>query len=71
MLVLPKGIVLADINNPFKGDFQNCTCKSHLEALFLIHSRSLLKGDFKNDTYKSYPEALFPAYIRSPFKGDF
>ena len=71
MQVVLKGIVLADINSPFNGDFQNCTCKSYPEEMFIGHSSSPLKGDFQNYTCKSDQEVLFLAHSSSPLKGDF
>ena len=57
--------------SPLKCNFQNYTCKSYLEALFLAHISSTFKGDLQKDTCKSYLEALFLTHVGSPLKGNF
>ena len=54
-----NSIVYTYNNSPLKGNIQNCTCKSYLEALFLAHINNPLKGNFQNHTCKPYLEALF------------
>ena len=58
-------------NNPLKGDIQNHTCESYLEALFHAYISNPFKGNIQNHTCKSYLEALFLMHVGSPFKGDF
>ena len=69
--IYDENVILHTYNsNPFKGDTQNYTCKSYLEAFFLAHSNNPLKGEFQNCTCKSYLEALFLAHSNNPLKGD-
>jgi len=41
-----NAIVHTYSNSPLKGDTQNYTCKSYLEALFLAYIGNPLKGNF-------------------------